>query len=186
MTGERNDGGVIWICGLSGVGKTTLATEVIRLMQAVRPNVPVTAFDGDDFRKQYIPHAGYQRDDRLSVARALSKAAWLSAQEGRVSVVSTISLFTEIHERNRERAQALRLPFVLSLISAPAEQLLSRRATLMRDATDVVGIDIKAEMPDVPDHQFTNDGDVDSLYREAIQIIEIWRARRAQLVHLPS
>ena len=184
MTGERNDGGVIWICGLSGVGKTTLATEVIRLMRSVLPSV--AALDGDDFRKQCMPHAGYQRDDRLCVAHALSKAAWRNAQEGRVSVISTISLFTEIHDSNRARAQTLRLPFVLSLLSAPGAQLQSRRAALMHDATNVVGIDINAEMPDVPDHQFTNDGDVDSLYREATKVIEIWRARRDQLFHLPS
>ena len=184
MTGELDDGGVIWICGLSGVGKTTLATEVIRLMRAVHRSV--TALDGDDFRKQHMPHAGYQRDDRLAVARALSNAAWLSAQQGKVSVVSTISLFTEIHEGNRARAQSLQLPFVLSLLSAPTAQLLSRRAALMHDAINVVGIDINAETPDLPDHQFTNDGDVNSLYLEAIKIIEIWRARRAHPARLPT
>ncbi len=184
MTGEPNGGGVIWICGLSGVGKTTLAAEVVRSMRVAHPNV--TQLDGDDFRKLCMPRAGYQRDDRVAVGRAMSKAAWLSAQEGRLCVVSTISLFTEIHQKNRACEQALKLPFVLTLLTAHTELLKSRREALMRDAINVVGIDIHAEMPDAPDHSITNDSDIHSLNLEAIKVGELWRARQAHLARLAS
>ena len=184
MTGEASSGGVIWICGLSGVGKTTLAAEVVRLMRETHPNV--TELDGDEFRKRCMPQTGYQREDRLVVARAMSKAAWLGAQEGSLCVVSTISLFTEIHQRNRACEEALHLPFVLSLLSAPAPMLQARRRALMQDAIHVVGVDINAEIPDAPDHQFSNDAGIDLLHREAIKIGELWCARQAHLARLAS
>ena len=182
MTGETNEGGVIWICGLAGVGKTTLAVEVVRLLRETQPNV--TELDGDAFRRRYMPQAGYQREDRLYVAHAMSNAAWLGAQEGSVCVVSTISLFTEIHERNRARANALHLPFVLALLSAPAALLQARRGALMQAGLNVVGVDINAETPDVPDHQFVNEGAINSLKLEAIAVVALWHTRQAQLVHL--
>ena len=184
MTGEASGGGVIWICGLSGVGKTTLASEVARLMQEAHPQV--TQLDGNAFRKRYMPQAGYQREDRLVVAHAMSKAAWLSAQKGSLCVVSTISLFTEIHQTNCACERSLNLPFILSLLSAPAALLQARRGALMQDAVNVVGLDINAEMPDAPDHQFSNDADIVLLHLEAIKIGELWRARQAHLARPAS
>ena len=179
MTGETSGGGVIWICGLSGVGKTTLAADVVRLLRAVTPTVD--QLDGDEFRKRYMPHAGYQREDRLGVAHAVSNAAWLAARKGRLCVVSTISLFAEIHRKNRAYEQALKLPLVLTLLTAPTELLKARRGALMREAINVVGIDIHAEMPEAADHQFTNDGDLNSLNLEAMKIAQLWRSRQARL-----
>lgn len=184
MTGGASAGGVIWICGLSGVGKTTLSAEVVRLMRAEHPNV--NQLDGDDFRKRYMPQAGYEREDRLGVARAISNAAWLSAQSGALCVVSTISLFTEIHQANRACEAALKLPLTVTLITAPTTLLLARRAALMEHAINVVGIDINAEFPDAPDHQCLNDGDINDLRLEAVRIGALWRARHADLARSAS
>jgi adenylylsulfate kinase-like enzyme len=106
MTGERSGagggaegGGVIWICGLSGAGKTTLSLEVARVMAAIHASV--VRIDGDDFRHQCMPSAGYEREDRIRVARAIAQHAWALAQRGNLCVVATISLFSEIHDGNR-------------------------------------------------------------------------------------
>lgn len=184
MTGGTSVGGVIWLCGLAGVGKSTLASELARLLRAEHPNV--TELDGDGFRKHHMPHAGYHREDRLAVAHALSDAAWLNAREGCLCVVSTISLFTEIHDINRTCEAAHTLPLVLMLLTAPTALLQARRSTLMRDAVNVVGLDIHAEFPDTPNHQWANDRDIHLLRLEAVKIVEIWRTRCSHWRGSPS
>ncbi len=184
MTGElsrASGGGVIWICGLSGVGKTTLAVEVVRLMRALHPSV--VRIDGDDFRRTFLPDAGYEREDRIKVARAISLHAWELAQRGSLCVVATISLFTEIHDGNRACERAYQLPLVQSLLRARVSLLHERRAALMTSATNIVGVHIKAEFPDNPDHTAVNEGHIESLLAEAIAIRDAWRARRAHMEH---
>ena len=184
MTGETNPanpGGVIWICGLSGVGKTTLAVEVARLLQEIHADV--VRIDGDQFRRNFMPDAGYTRVDRLTVARAIAQHAWAQAQRGSLCVVATISLFTEIHDSNRAAARAYQLPFVQSLIRAPDAAIYARRTALIQCATHIVGTHIKAEWPDAPQHNFVNDGNVDALLAEAIAIRELWLSRRPLTAH---
>ncbi len=179
MTGEvshTNNGGVIWICGLSGVGKTTFAMEVARLLAEVHTNV--VRIDGDDFRRTFMPDAGYEREARIKVGHAISRHAWAHAQRGSLCVVSTISLFAEIHDGNRACERALQLPLVQSLLSAPVSLLHERRAALMNSAATIVGRHIKAEFPIAPDHAFGNDGKVQSLLAEAITVRALWLARR--------
>lgn len=179
MTGELNGasgGGVIWICGLSGVGKTTLALEVVRLMTEVHPSV--VRIDGDEFRRTFMPNAGYEREDRLKVAHAISRHAWEFARLGSLSVVATISLFAEIHDGNRTSERTYQLPFIQSLLNAPVTLLRERRPSLMRDAANIVGTDIKAELPNTPDHTFLNAGNIESLLCEAIAIRDLWLALR--------
>jgi cytidine diphosphoramidate kinase len=174
-TNPANPGGVIWICGLSGVGKTTLAVEVARLLQEIHADV--VRIDGDQFRRNFMPDASYTRDDRLTVARAISQYTWAQAQRGSLCVVATISLFTETHDSNRATARAHQLPFVQSLISAPDAVINARRAALMQSATHIVGTHIKAEWPDAPEHTFVNEGNVGALLAEAIVIRELWLSR---------
>lgn len=179
MTGELNGasgGGVIWICGLSGVGKTTLAFEVVRLMTEVHPSV--VRIDGDDFRRTFMPSAGYEREARINVAHAIARHAWELAQRGSLCVVATISLFAEIHDDNRSNERTYQLPFIQSLLSAPATLLRERHTSLMRDAANIVGMDIKAELPNTPDHTFINAGSIESLLSEAIAIRDLWLALR--------
>ena len=184
MTGELSDasgGGVIWICGLAGVGKTTLALEVTRLMAEVHASV--VRIDGDEFRRAFMSSAGYEPEDRINVARTISRHAWALAQQGSLCVVATISLFTEIHDGNRACERAYQLPLIQSLLSAPGSMLQERRAALMRSTTPIVGTHIKAELPTAPEHTFFNDGRIDALLAEAVPLRAAWLARQATSTH---
>src|ERR1700738_3095940 len=70
---------VIWITGLSGVGKTTLATTLARTLKPELPNLVV--LDGDVIRAVFGETLGYAASDRLiQIGRLQSLAKMLESQ----------------------------------------------------------------------------------------------------------
>lgn len=90
------NGRVIWITGLSGAGKTTLA-------KALQPQIPGSILlDGDELREALgSSRGGFDRESRLELARVYSRLAGLLARQGHTVIVATISLFHELHAQNR-------------------------------------------------------------------------------------
>ena len=91
---------VIWITGLSGAGKSTIAKEVVNYLRC--ENQPCIFLDGDEVRKALEdPHIGYDYNSRLIIAKRISRLAQMLEQENIWVVVATISLFKEVHSWNR-------------------------------------------------------------------------------------
>tara|TARA_B110000483_G_scaffold243618_1_gene334563 strand:+ start:4922 stop:5461 length:540 start_codon:yes stop_codon:yes gene_type:complete len=91
---------VFWITGLSGSGKSTFA-EI--LLQEIRKQTKVIGVDGDKMREVIDdPSYKYTRESRLNGAYQYCKFAKLIAEQNVPVVVSTISLFHEIHQWNKE------------------------------------------------------------------------------------
>ncbi len=139
-------GGVIWVCGLAGVGKSTFARFVAEHLHL--QGTSVSTIDGDTFRRDVMPNAGYDRQSRLLVATAISERAWRDANEGSQCVVSTISLMREIHAANTACAARLSLNLRTVMVEAPPALRESARRQLYGKALDdVVGEGI---LPDYP------------------------------------
>jgi cytidine diphosphoramidate kinase len=164
--------GVIWICGLAGSGKTTLAGALTSALSDDVANLLL--IDGDTFRKVYMPHAGYSRDERLRVAHAIHNEAWQKAVCGTLCVVATISLFHEIHGANRAASARFKLPFFISLIDTPKYLRDIRRPSLSSHNLHVVGADIPAEFPNTVDHHYINNSSLDALTAQALAIRQQW------------
>ena len=158
---------VIWITGLAGAGKTTIAREVERLLAA--QDILVTLLDGDAVRKRFGDTA-YDRAGRLAAAYRLSRLAAEISAAGQTVVVATISLFHEIQSANR----TLHADYLEVFVQCDAATLQRRSPLYGRDIdASLVGRGIPAEFPVAP-HLVLDSGDASRVDALARRIVERW------------
>jgi cytidine diphosphoramidate kinase len=92
---------VVWITGLPGVGKTTLARALIDTL-LLKTGVRAVHLDGDSIRSA-LSSFNHTASARRDLAIAYQGLAQLLSDQGFVVIVSTVSLFRDIHVSNRER-----------------------------------------------------------------------------------
>ena len=96
--GRQNppQGRVVWITGLSGAGKTTLA----RALQRALPGSLL--LDGDELREALGASGhGFDAESRRRLALTYARLAGRLARQGATVIVATISLFHDLHAWNR-------------------------------------------------------------------------------------
>ncbi|QDO96522.1 adenylyl-sulfate kinase [Ferrovibrio terrae] len=98
MNGHR--GGVIWMTGLSGAGKSTIAMATQRLLFSRGRHVAV--LDGDNLRHGLNRDLGFTDTDRLENLRRLAEVAKLMAVNGSLVLVSAISPLQKYRDMARE------------------------------------------------------------------------------------
>jgi len=146
---------VIWITGLSGAGKTTLARAVVGRLRA--RGEQVVFLDGDELRAVFgadVAAAGnHDRGSRLMLAMQYARLCRTIAAQDHTVVIATISLFREVHAWNRAH-----LPGYFEVyLKVPVEELRRRDAKgIYRcfdagELRDVAGLDIPIDEPDEPD-----------------------------------
>ncbi|MDR2605622.1 MAG: adenylyl-sulfate kinase [Desulfovibrio sp.] len=143
-TAMQPGGRVIWITGLSGAGKTTLA-------QALLPHLPQPRLllDGDALRDALCLLAGgYTREDRLKLALTYARLAELASDQGVTVVCATISMFHEVHKWNRKNLSGY-CEIYLDVPEHVRKQRDYKKVYLEREA--VVGETLTPELPLYPD-----------------------------------
>jgi len=97
---ENDDGYVLWVTGLSGAGKTTVASGVVYALKKI--NIPCILLDGDEMRNILSSKWGYKAEDRLDLAYVYSKLCRHLASSGINVVIATVAMFEEVRVWNRE------------------------------------------------------------------------------------
>jgi adenylylsulfate kinase len=92
--GQR--GMVIWMCGLSGSGKSTIANAAERVLHQRGRTTAI--LDGDNIRAGLNANLGFGDDDRLENIRRIAEVAKLFAQQGIVTFVSAITPRGELRD----------------------------------------------------------------------------------------
>ena len=149
---STTDGRVIWITGLSGAGKSTIARAAVTQLRALG-ELPVL-IDGDQIREAIAdPNTGHDIASRLANAYRISRFAKLFAEQDHTVIVATMSIFHEIHAWNRAN-----LPGYFEVwveVSLPALRERDARRLYSRlqngDAANVPGMDLDYERPFQPD-----------------------------------
>jgi adenylylsulfate kinase len=85
--GQR--GMVIWLCGLSGSGKSTIANAAERILHEQGRTTVI--LDGDNIRSGLNANLGFSDDDRLENIRRMAEVAKLFANQGIITFVSAIT-----------------------------------------------------------------------------------------------
>ena len=115
---------VIWITGLPGVGKSSVARELVARLRAAGETVLL--LDGDALRDALSPlDGGYDAPARRRFAQAYANLAALASAQGLTVVVATVSLIADMHRENRARFTRY-LEVLLSCTDAERER---RRAS---------------------------------------------------------
>ncbi|MDE2713823.1 MAG: adenylyl-sulfate kinase, partial [Verrucomicrobiota bacterium] len=153
----NNEGRVLWITGLSGSGKSTIATAAAEQLRAhgERPVV----LDGDAVRAAIADSkTGHDVTSRLANAYRISRLAQLLAEQGQTVIVPTMSLFHEIHEWNRAHLPNYFETWVdvdwAELCQRDARGLYSRAAR--GEVKNVAGFDLEYDRPAQPDLVLNN------------------------------
>lgn len=93
-------GAVIWLCGMSGSGKSTIANAAEK---ALHDEGRMTAIlDGDNLRSGINANLGFSDDDRRENVRRASHMARAFSQQGIVTFVSVITPRHELREIAKE------------------------------------------------------------------------------------
>lgn len=148
-------GATVWLTGLSGSGKSTVAVALERLL--VDAGRPAYRLDGDNLRHGLNADLGFTAADRDENVRRAGEVARLFAEAGAVAIVPLISPY----RAGRDRARAIHadsaLTFVEVFVNTPIELCEQRdpkglyAKARAGEITGFTGVDDPYETPLQPD-----------------------------------
>lgn len=175
---SSSQGQVIWITGLSGAGKTSIARRVV---ERLRSRQAVVLLDGDVVRQIVDdPNTGHDPEARLVNAYRICRMAQVLAVQGISVVVATMSLYREIHAWNRRNFPGyveVYLKVDLEVLRARDPKGLYARSDC-NDEEHLVGVDLPFEEPLDPDLAIDNNGSAADIADIAAKIATVALERR--------
>jgi adenylyl-sulfate kinase len=174
-------GGVIWLTGLSGSGKTTIAGALEAELKA--EGHAVIILDGDRLRQGLCADLGFSPEDRQENIRRVGEVARLFAEAGLICIVALISPY----RRDRARARAAAPPgrFWEIYVNAPLsvcerrdpKGLYARART--GELREFTGISAPYEAPEQPELELrTAEWDVPNCVARVRGELQDWLQRR--------
>jgi cytidine diphosphoramidate kinase len=138
---------VVWITGLAGSGKTTLGRRLVTELRA--QGRAVVHVDGDGVRALMGSDLGYGTRDRVDNAYRIARLCKFLQGEGVLVVCSTMSLYPEIWQFNRNNFD----PYLQVYLDVPMDVLTARdqkglySGASLGEASDVGGVDLPVSLP---------------------------------------
>ncbi len=157
----RQKGATIWLTGLSGSGKSTIA---IALEKALHSMGKLSyRLDGDNVRLGINKNLGFSEEDRKENIRRIGEIAKLFGDAGIISLSSFISPYQSDRDQVRVLHEAAKLPFVevfvdcaLSVAEERDPKGLYKKARA-GEIKNFTGIDDPYEAPENPEIHLRSD-----------------------------
>lgn len=109
----------IWLTGLSGSGKSTIAHELARVLTANGKFAYV--LDADNLRHGINSNLGFTNEDRAENVRRMAEVAKLFADAGAVTIVPIISPFASGRQFARLIHETNDLEFIEVFVATPLD-----------------------------------------------------------------
>jgi bifunctional enzyme CysN/CysC len=174
----------VWLTGLSGAGKTTLAYALERELERLR--YPTCVLDGDELRRGLSSDLGLSPADRAEQARRVACVAGLISRSGVVAVVALVSPYADDRRRAREIHDELGVPFLEVWVDTPLAVCEERDAKGLYararsgELHGLTGVDAPYEAPAAPDLRLPGYGQApDALARRIVRLLTAGRAHAA-------
>ncbi|KAF8571253.1 hypothetical protein P879_00653 [Paragonimus westermani] len=133
-------GCTLWLTGLSGAGKSTIAFSLEQFL--VARGISAYVLDGDNIRTGLNKNLGFSAEDREENIRRIGEVAKLFADANNICITSFISPYSKDRDANRALHEEAGLRFFEIFISSPLEVCEQR---------DVKGLYKKARAGEIKD-----------------------------------
>ena len=142
MTSDQQKGFTLWMTGLSGAGKTTIAKIVEAELKS--RGLKIERLDGDVVRQSLTRDLGFSKEDRDKNIERVTFVAKLLSRNG----VGVIASFISPYQSVRDRVRAETTNFIEVFVNAPLEVCAER---------DVKGLYAKAFAGEIPNFTGVSD-----------------------------
>jgi bifunctional enzyme CysN/CysC len=166
-------GATIWMTGLSGSGKSTIATAIEHTL--VSSGRAAFMLDGDNLRHGLNADLGFSEEDRDENVRRVGEVARILAESGTVAIASLVSPYRAERDRVRAVHLAAGIPFYEVFVDTSLEECERRdpkglyakaRAGEIKDLT---GVGAPYEEPETP--ELRTSADLEEAVREVLSLL---------------
>jgi bifunctional enzyme CysN/CysC len=170
-------GRTLWLTGLSGAGKSSVAMLVEQKL--LEKGIPTYVLDGDNLRHGLNSDLGFSMADRAENLRRLAHVATLLADSGQIVLVPAISPMAEHRAMARKVHDDAGFEFFEVFCDTPIAECERRDAKGLYakaragEITHFTGIDSPYQRPKNPDLRLTPDRTLDDMAQSVIDLLEV-------------
>ena len=148
-------GATLWLTGLSGSGKSTVAMALEKLLLSQGRHA--YCLDGDNIRHGLNKNLGFSAEDRAENIRRIGEVTKLFADAGMISINSFISPYRVDRDQARAVHAESEIPFFEVYVACPLEEAEKRdpkglyKKARAGEIKGFTGIDDPYEEPEAPE-----------------------------------
>lgn len=151
---------IIWITGISGSGKSTIANELIKKFKKKIPEI--INVDGDEIRELFLGDLSYAKEDRIIQIQRIQRLCLLLEKQNQFVIASALYANNELLAWNRNNFSEyyeIYLNASIKLVSKNDVKGLYKKVHTDFEK-NVVGVDIKWNIPKIPDLVINRDSNI--------------------------